>query len=130
MDSLRLSFSGELDSASIRRTARQALSGWQTPEQVDDTLVVITELVHNAVQHTGDGGELVMSHRPGVVLIEVSDHSPELPEACAPDPRRVGGRGLLLVAALAHAWGSRRVAAGKIVWAQMPTEPDNNSTQS
>ena len=125
MDTLRLSFTDDPDSASIRRSARRALDGWQTPDLIGDTLVVITELIHNAVKHTGDGGELVMIRRSGSVLIEVSDHSSDLPRAYPPDARRIGGRGLMLVAALARDWGSRRVTAGKVVWAQMPTASDN-----
>jgi anti-sigma regulatory factor (Ser/Thr protein kinase) len=123
MDSLHLPFTHDADSASIRRTARHALSGWQTPpDLVADTLVVITELVQNAVRHTGDGGELVVRRRPDAVLVEVQDTSSHLPETYPPDPRRIGGRGLHLVAALAHEWGSRRVTTGKIVWARMPAE--------
>jgi serine phosphatase RsbU (regulator of sigma subunit)/anti-sigma regulatory factor (Ser/Thr protein kinase) len=117
---LRTPFSRDVDSATLRSTARQALTGWQPPDLLDDTLVVITELVHNAVRHTGEGGELVITRRADGVLVEVSDRSPDQPQPLPPDRRRVGGRGLLLVAALAAEWASRPAATGKVVWARMP----------
>jgi signal transduction histidine kinase len=122
MESVRLSFTHDPDGASIRQTANRVLAGWQTPDLVADTLVVITELIHNAVKHTPDGGELVISRRGGCVLIEVLDDSSDLPAACLPDARRIGGRGLLLVDGLARNWGSHRTDTGKIVWAQMPAD--------
>jgi anti-sigma regulatory factor (Ser/Thr protein kinase) len=121
MDVLRLSFSHDAHSAAaLRRTAGTVLTDWQSAELVDDALVVIAELVHNVIQHTGDGGELALSRRDDAVRIEVSDGSDRLPYVYSPDPRRVGGRGLLLVAALARAWGTHRLDAGKIVWAELP----------
>jgi anti-sigma regulatory factor (Ser/Thr protein kinase) len=120
MDPLRLPFAHSTDCATLRQHARPVLSQWQTSEQVGDTLLVITELVENVVQHTGNGGELVLRRRDDAVRVEVADSSPELPQAYGPDPRRIGGRGLLLVAALARSWGSRPAAAGKIVWADVP----------
>jgi anti-sigma regulatory factor (Ser/Thr protein kinase) len=120
MDPLRLPFTGSTDYASVRRDARRTLSEWQSPELVDDAILVITELVENVVQHTGDGGELVLRRGDDAVRIEVADTSPQLPRQYPPDPRRIGGRGLLVVAAMARAWGSRRSDHGKVVWADVP----------
>jgi anti-sigma regulatory factor (Ser/Thr protein kinase) len=122
MESVRLSFTHDPDGASIRQTANRVLAGWQTPDLIADTLVVITELIHNVVTHTPDGGELVISRRGDGVLIEVLDDSSDLPAACLPDARRIGGRGLLLVDGLARNWGSHRTGTGKTVWAQMPLD--------
>ena len=120
MDPLRLPFAHRTDYAAVRQYARSVLTQWQTPDLVDDTLLVITELVENVVQHTGDGGELLLLRRADAVRIEVTDTSPELPRAYGPDPRRIGGRGLLLVDALARSWGSRPSDHGKVVWAEVP----------
>ncbi len=120
MDPMRLSFAHRTDYAALRQYARQILGQWQTPELVDDTLLVITELVENVVQHTGNGGELLLLRRDDAVRIEVADTSFELPRVYGPDPRRIGGRGLLLVAALTRAWGARPSDHGKIVWADVP----------
>ncbi|WP_161952599.1 ATP-binding protein, partial [Actinoplanes sp. TFC3] len=37
-----------------------------------------------------------------------------------PDPRRIGGRGLLLVAAMTRDWGTQARPGGKVVWADVP----------
>ena len=120
MDPMRLPFAHRTDYAALRQHARNVLNEWQTPELVDDTLLVITELVENVVQHTGDGGELLLHRRGDAVRIEVADTSPELPRAYGPDPRRIGGRGLLLVGALTRAWGTQAGDHGKMVWAEVP----------
>jgi anti-sigma regulatory factor (Ser/Thr protein kinase) len=120
MEPLRLSFDHDTDSASLRRTALHQLVRWQSPELAEDALLVITELVQNVIQHTGDGGELAISRNPEAVLVEVSDSSREEPRMYPPDPRRVGGRGMLVVASLSRTWGSRPTTEGKIVWAELP----------
>ena len=120
MDPMRLPFAHRTDYAALRQCARTVLGQWQTPELVDDTLLVITELVENVVQHTGDGGELLLRRRADAVRIEVTDTSSELPRAYGPDPRRIGGRGLLLVGALTRDWGARPSGDGKVVWAEVP----------
>jgi anti-sigma regulatory factor (Ser/Thr protein kinase) len=120
MDPLRLPFAHSTDCAALRQQARQALTSWQAPDQVEDSLLVITELVENVVQHTGDGGELMLRCDDEILHIEVSDSSPVLPRAYGPDPRRIGGRGLLLVAAITRSWGTRAESGGKVVWADVP----------
>ncbi|MBL7253483.1 ATP-binding protein [Paractinoplanes lichenicola] len=87
---------------------------------LDDALLVITELVENVVQHTGDGGELTVSRHDDAIRIEVADTSAELPRQYPPDARRIGGRGMLLVAAMTRAWGSHPREGGKVVWADVP----------
>lgn len=86
-------------------------------------LLVTTELVQNVTKHTADGGELRMVLRDDTVLIEVTDTNPALPCLQRPDPRRVGGRGMLLVASVARRWGTRPAnwagGTGKIVWAEI-----------
>ena len=86
---------------------------WQEPEQVEDTQLVITELVQNVVQHTGDGGVLALSLRVDGVLVEVTDRSVDMPEMLDPDARRIGGRGLLVVAAVSRSWGGATGSGGQ-----------------
>lgn len=120
MGLLRVPFAPDADGAAIRHTAGPVLTAWQTPGLAEDTLLVIAELVHNVLQHTERGGELVLTRGDDAVLVEVADHSSLLPRPYPPDNRREGGRGLLLVEALACRWGSRRTLGGKVVWARMP----------
>jgi hypothetical protein len=121
MTMLRLTFARGADSSAIRHEAGRVLAAWQEPDLVDDSLVVVAELVQNVLQHTDSTGELSIRQAGGHVLIEVADGDARLPEAQAPDTRRLGGRGLLLVAALSRSWGSRPHDGGKVVWAEMAT---------
>ncbi|WP_249416233.1 ATP-binding protein [Streptomyces sp. TS71-3] len=115
-----------------RRLAVHRLDQWGLPygsDASDAVAVVVAELCANAVLHgrvPGRDFELKLSHdrAAGVVRVEVSDTHPgrpeEPPQAVAPAE---GGRGLLVVAALARRWGVReRVGPGKTVWAECATE--------
>ena len=51
--------------------------------------------------------------------ISVRDASFALPVRLTPDGVLVGGRGVQLVAALAHDWGTRDEPDGKTVWAEL-----------
>ncbi|KUL22398.1 ATP-binding protein [Actinoplanes awajinensis] len=119
METLRMPFAYGYGSAAIRRTVRHVLATWQLTDLAGDALVVISELVQNAVQHAGGRGELVLTRRREGVLVEVFDESSAAPSVRAPDPRRIGGRGLLIVAAVTSAWGTRTSQAGKVVWAEL-----------
>jgi hypothetical protein len=118
MNQLRLPFTGAEDSAVMRSTTAGLLAG-QPADRVQDVLVVITELAHNVVQHTDGGGELRLIRQDDAVQVEVYDRSRTFPQLQRPDPRRPGGRGLLLVAAIAQRWGCRPTAGGKVVWARV-----------
>ena len=124
MDKMSVRFEHDVSGAFIRRSLRAVLHGWQLPEDVMyDAQLVVTELVHNVVRHTTDGGELHVASGVDVVRIEVRDASPTLPRPDGPNGRRVGGRGLRLVAALTHAWGAQPTLwedrPGKVVWAEL-----------
>jgi len=116
MEDLRLPFSHAGDSAAMRQRAADLLDG-QPAETVQDVLLVITELIDNVVQHTDGGGELHLRREDAHVWVEVSDHSRVFPRLQRADPRRPGGRGLLLVSAISERWGSRPTPDGKLVWA-------------
>jgi signal transduction histidine kinase len=116
MEALRLPFSHAGDSAAMRQCATELLDG-QPADTVHDVLLVITELIDNVVQHTDGGGELHLRRDDTHVWVEVHDHSRVFPQLQRADPRRPGGRGLLLVSAVSERWGSRPTPDGKLVWA-------------
>lgn len=110
-----------------RSFVRDALLGWGLPEVVDDAVVLVSELVTNAVVHAGTAAEVCCLREDGTVRIEVTDHHPErgLPSfADVPvtaseryaDPDGEGGRGLLMCSALAERWGVEYSAGRKTVW--------------
>ena len=115
----RLPFTSSSDGAALRRASSDLLAGEQKSDLIDDSLLVVTELVDNVIQHTAAGGELVLASRGETVMIEVFDTSRRMPRMRRPEPYQPGGRGLLLVAALSRAWGSRPTSSGKVVWAEL-----------
>jgi anti-sigma regulatory factor (Ser/Thr protein kinase) len=125
-----------------RRLAVQRLDAWGLPYGTavsDAVALVVAELGANAALHgcvPGRDFELRLSHNQetGVVRVEVSDTHPGQPKAppevtpeAPPTGHGVaeGGRGLLVVAAVAARWGvSGRVGPGKTVWAELECRGD------
>lgn len=100
----------------------KALAGWGLVVIEDAALIVLSELVTNAVRHArvSPGREIETRYvrAGGGVRIEVHDAADVWPETCPFDSDSEGGRGLSLVAALADHWGvNERIGVGKAVWA-------------
>ena len=85
-------------------------------------LLAASEMVANVVRHTAHGGVLrVWDPRPDVPLrMEVEDDDPRLPapDRAGRDTNSEGGRGLMILAAIADDWGAFPTAGGKVVWAE------------
>jgi anti-sigma regulatory factor (Ser/Thr protein kinase) len=103
-----------------RRFVATTLADWRCPVLVDDTQLIVSELVTNAVVHGGSACDLTLRLSSDVLRIEVTDHGSGTPAPQPLDLTRVGGRGLLIVSVLATAWGVDPVADGKLVWAELP----------
>jgi PAS domain S-box-containing protein len=117
--------------AAARGFVRDALLGWGLPEVVDDAVVLVSELVTNAVVHAGTDAEVCCLREEGFVRVEVTDHHPErglpsfadVPDSGAEryaDPDDEGGRGLLMCSALSSCWGVEYSAGRKTVWFRLP----------
>ncbi|MQY13783.1 hypothetical protein SRB5_39370 [Streptomyces sp. RB5] len=104
-----------------RRDISLALKSWGMPQLMDAAAQIITELVANAVEHTDTNTVGASVVRTGEVSarIVVTDTSRTGPAPCDPRAEDEHGRGLMLVAALAHDWGSEPVHGGKRVWAEL-----------
>jgi len=100
-----------------RNVATEACLRWDLPGLVAPASVIVSELVTNAVAHAGTMATLRISLRPRFVTIAVKDGSGAEPRRRRPAPS--GGRGLLLVEAMAHSWGWLPVDGGKVVWASL-----------
>ncbi|WFF04622.1 ATP-binding protein [Micromonospora sp. WMMD1076] len=125
MDSVRMHFDDGADSALVRQAAREVLAGWEAAHVADDALTVITELIHNVIKHTDTGGRLDLTRQADAILIEVFDGSTQPPRRFEPDSHRIGGRGLLIVDAMARDWGTQAIPhgrPGKVVWAEIPLD--------
>ena len=105
--------------ARLRRITRAALSSWHRPDLAETAELLTTELVTNALQH-GSGSEVRfrLCLRDDDLLIEISDGCSAVPTPRSPAPDDENGRGLLLVEALADAWGVSE--DGTTTWCTLP----------
>lgn len=93
------------------------------PEPVVATAaLLVSELVSNAVRHGAPNICLHVRVDPDRVVVAVRDGAAQLPVAPGADLGRTTGRGLLIAAALADAWGvvpedASTGGRGKTVWA-------------
>ena len=102
--------------------ARHALRRWLDERgwaNADDAMLVLSELVTNAMVHARAGCTIEMQHHDDLLRLDVRDPSPAPPTIGSPRPDDIGGRGLLLVAATAKAWGWEPIDGGKRVWAHL-----------
>ncbi|MFD3568881.1 ATP-binding protein [Streptomyces sp. NPDC058667] len=119
-----------------RRLALHQLHRWDFPygsDTSDTVALLVAELAANAVTHgrvPGRDCELRLSYAPGLLLqIDVSDtrgerRPPAGPADPVPAPDGEGGRGLLIVGALASRWAVLdRVPVGKTVRAELDLGP-------
>lgn len=108
-----------------RRVTRAALDDWGVDgDTVDQAVLVVSELVTNAVEHALPPVALHLE-RPedGTLHIEVEDGGPAMADgpwaaSCAPEEH---GRGGGIVAQLAAAHGSRPRPCGATYWADLST---------
>ena len=87
----------------------------------DDAVLLTSELVTNAVVHARSPCRLRLARLcdPDRLRVEVEDESPDQPRRGRPRPDEPHGRGLFLIDAIAHDWGVRRRAGGKVVWFEL-----------
>ncbi len=100
-----------------RDLAGGQLSEWGLEEAAFTTEIVVSELVTNAIRY-GSGRLRLRLILEDSLVVEVTDGSNTYPRLRRARGDDEGGRGLLLVAQLSTAWGTRPSEAGKIVWAE------------
>ncbi|WP_368733273.1 SpoIIE family protein phosphatase [Streptomyces alkaliphilus] len=109
--------------ARARTLTSERLAAWGVPEElVFGTELIVSELVTNAIRYAGGpiGLRLIRDRR---LICEVSDPSQTQPHLRRARPADEGGRGLFLVAQIAHRWGSRYTPAGKTIWTEQHLDP-------
>ncbi|MEU9216673.1 ATP-binding protein [Streptomyces sp. NPDC048376] len=119
--------------ARARVFTRDTLRGWSLDHRGDDAVLVITELISNAVTHAVPSAvagvpeiRLGLALDSGGLTLTVSDPGDGMPAFDPSDGSalREHGRGLCIVDALAEEWGwTPRPPAGKTVWATLSTRP-------
>ncbi|WP_433333255.1 ATP-binding protein [Spirillospora sp. CA-294931] len=120
-----------------RHFATSRLRDWGLGGLIDDVGLVVSELVTNALRHSGGAVtpwrddhicaypghstpaviRLRLFHEAPWLLCGIMDASPAAPRRKEPDYIAETGRGLHLVESFSNRWGWRRLSEGKIVWA-------------
>ena len=108
----------ELTSGREARTyLRNVLPNMGCLHVLEDAVLLLTELVNNAVVHAGSGAEVRLQRVGSLLSVQVRDGGAGgvLPRAA--QTHDLGGRGLALLDTVAVAWGSDAdAAAGHRVW--------------
>jgi anti-sigma regulatory factor (Ser/Thr protein kinase) len=109
-----------------RHAVTEVLDGWGCePGTREDLLLVVSELVTNAVVHGAEPIVVTMVRAPERVRVEVTDGADRASPHGNPRPpaNAENGRGLAVVTRLAVAWGWRATpGSGKTVWAELPVK--------
>lgn len=119
------------DAAShARRFTARTLRAWGLGEAADTVLLVVSELVTNALVHTEGQVRLDITLTGDRLRIAVGDGSPRTPvKPAIINWHDTGGRGILLVEALSAAWGTMPLSGGKQVWCEIPVHPARRAGQ-
>ncbi len=96
-----------------------------SPDVVDAVLLTVSELVTNAHVHAHTDAQLILTWDHECLHVTVHDTAPGLPQPRDASDDALGGRGLMLVDAMADDWQVRPCRKGKAVIAcfQPPATP-------
>lgn len=116
------------DDLASASTARRHVVGtarsWGLARETTEALeTVVSELAANALEHTASRSvavTLALAGRSAVVTV-TDEGTGDIPVAALPAGDDEHGRGLFMVAVLAHRWGERRSREGLTVWAEVVT---------
>jgi len=119
---LRLALPPDVPAVRLARQAtRDALAAWQIGHLEEDAVLIVSELVTNAVRHAMDTGAvgLELTSTRTWLRVEVQDGDPTWRQMDSVADCDESGFGFVLVDSLADRWGVRRISAGKAVWAEL-----------
>jgi anti-sigma regulatory factor (Ser/Thr protein kinase) len=125
---LNLMLTEESGAAAAARRALLDGNGMLPAPIRDDVLLLVSELVTNAVRHAGAGPErplrLQLLRGPRWVVVAVADEGPGFTwRPTSPSPgNESGGWGLFLVDQIADRWGVERTTPGSCVWFEIAYE--------
>ncbi|WP_280720144.1 ATP-binding protein [Kitasatospora sp. MAP5-34] len=108
-----------------RRLIAEIVRFWNVPFSDDalrDVELCASEVIANAMEHTNARCRVTIRWTGVRLRVEVADSSLQLPDPNAAQDSATGGRGLLLVAGLAHSWGWQPAGAGKVVWFEVAAD--------
>src|SRR3954468_6184580 len=115
------------------RVARRGLDSWlraQRCESREDALLVVSELVTNAVVHGRGDPVVVMVYTDDRLRLEIHDDDPRPPVRREPRSSEPGGYGLNIVDRLCEEWGWAPTDDGKLSVGRLPTEGGSGRCRS
>ncbi|MGI5517700.1 SpoIIE family protein phosphatase [Streptomyces sp. CA-106131] len=98
------------------------LDGWHLAPLSDSAEVLASEVVTNALVHGDSDVDVCLRRYADHLRVEVRDSDPHpamLVDLGSDEDKAEGGRGLLIVSALASSWGNSPSGRGKTVWFEM-----------
>ena len=99
-----------------RQFAARTLTEWDVPpEPIQDAVMIVSELVTNAICHGRPPVRLRLRKARGEVAIEVDDGDVSIPRERRPTLDSLNGRGLGIVSALSRHWTADATGTGKTV---------------
>jgi anti-sigma regulatory factor (Ser/Thr protein kinase) len=104
-----------------RDRLRELLDSWATEEKRQTVVLLLSEVVTNAVRHAPGPVHVTVTLFRDRVHARIRDGNPRTPQLRAPD--ETGGRGIELLQRLATRWGVEPHADdGKTVWFEVAEE--------
>ena len=119
---LRLALPSDASAVRLaRQVTRDALAAWHLGQLEEAAVLLVSELVTNAVRHARDTGAigLELASTGTRLRVEIQDGDPGWRQMGSLADGDESGWGFLVVDSLADRWGLRRVCAGKAVWAEL-----------
>ena len=124
--------------AAAREFVHDTLLTWGVPDPFDDVILLVSELVTNAVIHAESPLEVTVRRAEGSTEVMVTDSAPEraVPQAGplavdtspSTSEERSGGLGLALASAIASSWGVSYGPTDKAVWFRIEDDPGGQSS--
>lgn len=106
----------------VRERVAAVLAEWEVcGEAAEPALLVVTELLTNALEHADAPIQVTLGLGPTFVRVQVHDAATEPVQPRRHGPAPVRGRGLQIVAALALRHGWTPDPPGKTIWADVRT---------
>ena len=117
-----------LSVARARSAVRRLLERGGRADLVETAVLLVSELVTNALLHAGTHIDLTARLGADGVRVEVGDGSPHLPSRRRYAATAGTGRGLMMLDSMAADWGVDRRYHGKVVWFELVGGGDDAST--
>ena len=115
-----------------RHVTRVVLSAWRLSCLEENAVLVVSELLTNAVRHARDTDaiELDLHATRAWLRIEIQDRDRQWPRPRVLNELSESGFGFILIDALAAKWGVRETETGKAVWAELDIQPGSEPGQA